>query len=117
MELGRNSGDSEMSRSEIEHSSRIKSLKTKRHKTKEAMAKAGEEIAGLKQEFEKLRLTLLETNDQLQKMTAEPRLSEHALLRYIERFMGIDIAMIADSIMTEELKQQIQICGDGHLRS
>ena len=39
--------------------------------------------------------------------------SEHAMLRYIERVMQIDLSIIRDNILTNENKLKIKILGNG----
>lgn len=40
-------------------------------------------------------------------------ISDHAILRYLERIMGIDIEMIKKEILPEKAKQTIQALGNG----
>jgi len=40
-------------------------------------------------------------------------ISEHAILRYIERVMGIDIELIKKEILTDTLKEQFKTLGNG----
>lgn len=40
-------------------------------------------------------------------------ISDHAILRYLERVMGIDIEMIKKEILPEKSKQTIQTLGNG----
>ena len=39
--------------------------------------------------------------------------SEHAMLRYIERVLGIDLKEIEKRILTDEVKEQYKIVGNG----
>lgn len=39
--------------------------------------------------------------------------SEHAMLRYIERVLGIDLKEIERHILTDEVKEQYKIVGNG----
>ena len=39
--------------------------------------------------------------------------SEHAMLRYIERVLGIDLKEIENRILTDEIKEQYKIIGSG----
>ncbi|MBN1468651.1 MAG: hypothetical protein JW924_08000 [Fusobacteriaceae bacterium] len=41
------------------------------------------------------------------------RVTEHALLRYLERVEGINLKEIEEKILTENLKKQINYFGDG----
>lgn len=39
--------------------------------------------------------------------------SEHAIIRYIERVLGINIEEVTNKIVPEEIKKQIEILGNG----
>jgi chromosome segregation ATPase len=39
--------------------------------------------------------------------------SEHAVLRYLERVQGIDISSIKETILNDQIKEQIQTLGNG----
>lgn len=41
------------------------------------------------------------------------RVTEHAVLRYLERIVGINLKEIEEKILTENLKKQINYFGDG----
>lgn len=66
-------------------------------------AKAYDETAN------KLRLIEQEINN----FAKEPVISEHALLRYIEREMGFDLEAIKNDILTSERKAMIKAMGNG----
>lgn len=42
----------------------------------------------------------------------EPIVTEHAILRYLERVMGIDLRSIVDKILTRENKELIRFSGN-----
>jgi len=44
-------------------------------------------------------------------------ISDHALVRYFERVLGFNIEGIRDSLVTEELREQVNILGDGIYQS
>ena len=39
--------------------------------------------------------------------------SEHAIIRYIERVIGINIEEIVEKIATEKMKKMVECCGNG----
>ncbi len=47
------------------------------------------------------------------KPASEPKVSDHALLRYIERIMEIDIEAIRASILTDAVKGALNACATG----
>lgn len=59
----------------------------------------------------KLRLIEQEINSFA--ISKDPVVSEHALLRYIEREMGFDLDVIKDAILTNERKVMIKAMGNG----
>lgn len=40
-------------------------------------------------------------------------ISEHAIIRYIERVLGINIEEVTNKIVPEEIKKQIEVLGNG----
>jgi hypothetical protein len=49
----------------------------------------------------------------LQQRATAPVLTEHALVRYLERIRGIDVEAVRQAIVTPELVRQVETCGDG----
>jgi len=47
-------------------------------------------------------------------MTKEPVVSEHALLRYLERKYDFDVEQIKDEILTKDFKELINSMGDAN---
>lgn len=50
-------------------------------------------------------------------LEAEPCVSDHAIVRYIERVYGIDIEAIKAELLTEDAREQIKIVGSGKIPS
>lgn len=58
---------------------------------------------------------ILEKSDNCAKKEIKKRvkISDHALLRYLERVEGIDMGEVTDKILTEDLRKKISYFGDG----
>lgn len=54
-----------------------------------------------------------EVATQIKLATANPVVSEHALLRYIERKLGVDLKACRREILTDKLAEAIQTLGSG----
>ena len=59
--------------------------------------------------------TISQLKEQLGKMNADKELSvsDHAILRYCERVLGIDIDMISEEILSDNIIDQSRILGEG----
>lgn len=62
-----------------------------------------------KRENNKLKSSLETQIKELQEK--ELQVTEHALLRYCERILGIDIEAIKELIKSQEIKQQVEVLG------
>ena len=80
------------------------------------------EIEAIKIEMEILNNKLQSAERNLGKIREEIKklkegnkiiVSEHAMLRYIERVLGIDLKEIERRILTDEVKEQYKIVGNG----
>jgi hypothetical protein len=59
-------------------------------------------------------VTKIETQiRELEDTAKEPIVSEHALLRYIERFMGVDLESVRRAILTETAVKMIKFTRNG----
>lgn len=64
-------------------------------------------------EEERRLLTAKEKLERLTKKAEEPILTDHALVRYIERVKGIDIAQMKKEILNDKLRDLISTLGNG----
>lgn len=62
-----------------------------------------------KQQITKINITIFDLKTKVDK---EIEVSEHAILRYLERVIGMDIEAIKDKICTKELKSMVEILGN-----
>jgi hypothetical protein len=54
---------------------------------------------------------------ELEESAKEPIVSEHALLRYIERFMGVDLESVRRAILTENAVKLIKFAKNGKINT
>jgi hypothetical protein len=54
---------------------------------------------------------------ELEDAAKEPIVSEHALLRYIERFMGVDLESVRRAILTENAVKMIKFAKNGKVNT
>lgn len=95
-------------------SSELKALQRRRNEAakelesqKEAIKEEQRELTRKQAELAKLELQLSQLTDK------EPIVSEHALLRYIERYLGADLEAIRERILTPELTERINSFPNG----
>jgi hypothetical protein len=68
----------------------------------------------LQLEVDAKEANIFEIEDKIQKLESNQIiLSEHAILRYLERVENIDIEEVKNKILTEEFKKQFSVLGDG----
>lgn len=79
----------------------------KAHKLKALQAR--EELLA---EMDAHKRELIRTRRKLEKIMAESLLvTEHALLRYVERVLGVDLQEIEDAILTDSVREIIEFSG------
>jgi len=78
------------------------------------------EIENINKELKELSIVKLEKVNKVKsiqkeiiEITADITISEHAVLRFLERVRGEDLESIKQQILSEDLKKQIQVLGDG----
>lgn len=64
-------------------------------------------------EEERKLLAIKEKLESLTKKAVEPILTDHALVRYLERVKGIDIEKAKKEILSDKLKSMISTLGNG----
>lgn len=93
----------------LERTNRLKHLEMERRKKARNVAHIESNLAKAKNS---LRTTEGEIR-KLQNSVKEPIISEHALLRYIQRIEGRDMTTVIAKILTPETINRIKILGDG----
>jgi|688.fasta_scaffold480146_3 chromosome segregation ATPase len=71
------------------------------------------ELAKINSKYKTLRARYEELTNP--KSVKEPILSEHAIIRYLERVKGLDIAEISNEIMDEKTKNAIKFMKNGKI--
>jgi hypothetical protein len=54
---------------------------------------------------------------QLQRDRSNPVVSEHSMLRYLERVHGIDLVKVEQAILTTAIREAVAVCGNGKFPS
>jgi len=97
-------------------SEELKQLQTRLSKAKAKLKSKRDELHEVQREVNE-RLAVVDELKQeihlLQMKQATPTVTEHAILRYISRVLGIDLDEIRDRILTESVVKQIQTLGNG----
>lgn len=82
----------------------IKALEEDRNKVSQDISRKKNELNTVQQKIESYTVI-------------EPVVTEHAMLRYIERVLGIDLAEIQARILTQQNRQAIQFAGSCKIKS
>lgn len=82
-------------------------------KLEDEYKKVDEEITKLMGSRKRIsdKIALFRQKKQALKETKELRISEHAVLRYIERIMKIDLAEIESELLTDDLRLRVRTLG------
>ena len=80
---------------------KLQGLKTQKSNLDKEISLTFENINNIVKKIEKL------------KVSSNLIISEHAIIRYIERVLNIDIEDITNKILTEEVKKQSEVLGNG----
>lgn len=94
----------------------LKGLQTTREKLSGEITVARKEQDRLQKRVNELRRDLTATEKKIQTLTernAKVVISEHALLRYFERVLGFDIESIKQTLLPEQVEQQVKVLGGG----
>lgn len=86
---------------QVKLQSEIEAIKIEREILNNKLQNAERNLGKIREEIKKLK----EGNKII--------VSEHAMLRYIERVLGIDLKEIERRILTDEVKEQYKIVGNG----
>lgn len=95
----------------------LKGLESQLHKAESEVALCKVELLSKQKEYDTLRMNLNSIKEKISKLTSNTEIiiSEHALLRYIERVLNIDIEEISNSILTDQFKTLVYTLGDGKI--
>lgn len=95
----------------------LKGLESQLHKAESEVALCKVELLSKQKEYDTLRRNLNSIKEKISKLTSNTEIiiSEHALLRYVERVLNIDIEEISNSILTDQFKTLVYTLGDGKI--
>ena len=92
----------------------LKGLKTQLSKATAELKVISDERSRLQSEYDRKRSLIDRLNREIAALTsADIIVSEHAVLRYIERVLGINTEELKTNILPEKTKEQIKVLGSG----
>lgn len=83
-------------------------LKEELHQSKTMRDGLAKKIHDLRLEINRYNDRIAEIEVSLQRIGQEPRVSDHALLRYLERVMGFDLDQLREKILSNGTKEAIE---------
>ena len=87
---------------------RLKRFRTKQVALQQEIAELNKTLYQLNREVEEKKIALNHIKAEIEDMTIrQPVVSEHALIRYVERILKIDLKVIENEILSEENKRII----------
>lgn len=93
--------------------SALKQYQTQLKKTKESAEFIRNTIKGHRAELTQKEKQIHRLEREIKNLTSkELTVSEHAILRYCERVLNIDIEEIRNNILNDELKRQVSVLGN-----
>ena len=102
-----------MSRPKYPKATSLKELKTRKSQLQTKLQLAQDEYAANGRVIRDLQNRLANIEHDIRSITTDPKVSEHAILRYMEHVMGVDLNMFREEIMDAALRKTIEQLGDG----
>ena len=90
----------------------LKHLQTKIIGTKKEITRLGKEQSEIGKEITRLIIERNQIRAQIRKFTDKITVSEHAMLRFLQRYRGVDLDILANDILSEEDGKIIEELGD-----
>lgn len=97
----------------LKESESIKQLQSRRTKVKAEMTTLKSDLHDINNRLSNRKQTLQNIEAQISAISIEPTVSEHAVLRYLERKYDFDIEDIKNQILSDALKGLITKLGSG----
>jgi len=100
----------------LKDSQELKQLQSRETKLSTELKHLSEEDVSIQRKLAKERrrlATLKKKISSLKQKSAVPIVSEHAILRYIERTMGVDVEHLKQEILTDKVLDQFKVLGSG----
>lgn len=93
----------------------LKSLQTKLHQLKSDLEVFKQKESQVSKQIQQTQDAIAKVEHSISKLTKrEIVVSEHAILRYLERIEGIDMEEVCRKILPDAVKQQSELIGDGN---
>ncbi len=86
---------------------RLKHLQVRKQQIRQELAGLTDSLRDLQDQVQRRMATLREIEKQIEDSMHEPIVSEHAILRYVERVLKINLKSIENEILSEENKRII----------
>ena len=98
----------------IKDSQRLKSLQSRSAILSQECSNLSHRVKQLQDEWSKKLSQLKAMESEIAQICRkDPIVSEHALIRYLERAMDLDLEQLKSEILTPEVTKQIKIMGNG----
>jgi chromosome segregation ATPase len=91
----------------------LKQMQVRKTKAEAEVATLKDEMRRAQQAFQEAENRLTALNKQIADASKEPVVTEHALLRYVERVMGLDLDQVKSEILTDDTIKLMKTLGDG----
>jgi hypothetical protein len=92
----------------------LKALQTKRDKTKQELHSASVDARDAQQKVAKIKSRLVAIDKEIEDLTERDIVvSEHAMLRYCERVLKVDMTAVTKAILPEGVRIQVDTLGNG----
>lgn len=100
------------------NSSVLKSLEVKIAEKKKELSSVNESIQTAKKQHENISKEISNIKNQIELIkNASPVVSEHAILRYLERIKGIDLKAVTEEILSGNRADMISTMGSGTMKT
>jgi chromosome segregation ATPase len=97
-------------------SAALKQLQTQLRLAEEELQQAKSEQRNATIHVQAVQARITDIRSRIEAAKADARgviVTEHALLRYIERVMGVDLEEIRQKVVTAAVEAQVRLCGNG----
>ncbi len=95
----------------------LKKLKAMRAQEEAELQALKLQEKNLRHDISVKRLNINSLNQRIEKIyrtNENAAVSDHAIVRYFERVMGVDLEEVTDKILPPEMEESVEILGSGH---